>query len=75
MNDSKKITVFGATGKVGRELLQLLSQAAVHTIAVTRHTRKASLCLLLNAYWQTWPTKKALQKQWETAVYFFSLGH
>lgn len=35
------ITVFGATGNIGKELLTLLSNAKVHTIAVTRDKSKA----------------------------------
>lgn len=41
MNHTKKIAVFGATGKVGKELLQLLSQAEIPAIAVTRKIEKA----------------------------------
>jgi NAD(P)H dehydrogenase (quinone) len=35
-----KITVFGATGKVGKELIKFLSSAEVPTIAVTRNKSK-----------------------------------
>ncbi|WP_288429365.1 NmrA family NAD(P)-binding protein [uncultured Spirosoma sp.] len=35
------ITLFGATGKIGIEVLQLLSDAKVNTRAVTRNTQKA----------------------------------
>jgi uncharacterized protein YbjT (DUF2867 family) len=38
---NKKITVFGATGKIGSELIQLLSQAKIETIAVTRNLERA----------------------------------
>jgi uncharacterized protein YbjT (DUF2867 family) len=41
MRNSNKITLFGATGKIGKELLVLLSQANVPTIAVTRDKSKA----------------------------------
>ena len=41
MNSQKYITVFGATGKVGSELIRFLSDAAIPTIAVTRNKRKA----------------------------------
>jgi len=41
MTQNNKITVFGATGKVGAALLQLLSEAGVATVAVTRNKSKA----------------------------------
>ncbi len=41
MGTLKKVTVFGATGKVGKELLKFLSGAGIHTIAVTRDKNKA----------------------------------
>lgn len=41
MNNHKYITVFGATGKIGSELITLLSQATIDTIAVTRNMDKA----------------------------------
>lgn len=41
MTTKDKITVFGATGKVGKELLVFLSKAAIPTIAVTRDKSKA----------------------------------
>lgn len=37
----KQITVFGATGKIGSELIRLLSQAKIPTVAVTRNISKA----------------------------------
>lgn len=40
MENKNQITVFGATGKVGKELLNFLSQAGIPTIAVTRNKRK-----------------------------------
>lgn len=40
MNNQKNITVFGATGKIGKELLTFLSQANIPTIAVTRDKSK-----------------------------------
>lgn len=39
----KNITVFGATGKVGKELLHFLSKAGIPTIAVTRNKSKAEV--------------------------------
>lgn len=41
MQIQQKVTVFGATGKIGRELLPLLSGAQIPTIAVTRNKNKA----------------------------------
>jgi uncharacterized protein YbjT (DUF2867 family) len=41
MNNQTDITVFGATGKVGKELLHFLSNARIPTIAVTRNKAKA----------------------------------
>lgn len=41
MEIKTQITVFGATGKIGSELLQLLSKAKIETIAVTRNIEKA----------------------------------
>jgi NAD(P)H dehydrogenase (quinone) len=41
MNSNKYITLFGATGKIGGELLGLLSTAQIPTIAVTRNKDKA----------------------------------
>jgi uncharacterized protein YbjT (DUF2867 family) len=41
MENKQHITVFGATGKIGGELIQLLSQAQVPVIAVTRNKNKA----------------------------------
>jgi uncharacterized protein YbjT (DUF2867 family) len=41
MEDKKRITVFGATGNIGQELIPLLSQAGVETVAVTRILEKA----------------------------------
>ncbi len=41
MNNQTHITVFGATGKVGKELLHFLSNADIPTIAVTRNKEKA----------------------------------
>ena len=39
----KRIVVFGATGRIGRELLTLLSTAGIATVAVTRdHTKTRS---------------------------------
>ncbi|SEW29056.1 Uncharacterized conserved protein YbjT, contains NAD(P)-binding and DUF2867 domains [Chitinophaga sp. YR573] len=40
MNNQKNISVFGATGKVGSELLHFLSAAGIPTIAVTRNKSK-----------------------------------
>jgi NAD(P)H dehydrogenase (quinone) len=39
---NKKITVFGATGNIGSELIHLLSDAKIKTIAVTRSLDKAA---------------------------------
>jgi uncharacterized protein YbjT (DUF2867 family) len=39
--ENKKITVFGATGKIGSELIKLLSEAKVEIIAVSRDVTKA----------------------------------
>lgn len=41
MVQNRKVTVFGATGNVGKELLPFLSQAGVSTIAVTRDKARA----------------------------------
>ncbi|WP_143307433.1 NmrA family NAD(P)-binding protein [Chitinophaga vietnamensis] len=41
MNNKSHITVFGATGNIGRHLLQLLSAAQLPVIAVTRDAGKA----------------------------------
>lgn len=41
MKNKKHITIFGATGKIGSELLRLLSYANIPTIAVTRNANKA----------------------------------
>jgi uncharacterized protein YbjT (DUF2867 family) len=41
MRNKQYITVFGATGKIGSELIQLLSQAQIPVIAVTRNKNKA----------------------------------
>jgi uncharacterized protein YbjT (DUF2867 family) len=41
MKNKQYITVFGATGKIGSELIQLLSQAEIPVIAVTRNKNKA----------------------------------
>jgi uncharacterized protein YbjT (DUF2867 family) len=41
MNNQENITVFGATGKIGRELLIFLSEAKIPTVAVTRNKSKA----------------------------------
>lgn len=38
----EKVTVFGATGNVGRELLPLLTRAGVPTVAVTRDVSRAA---------------------------------
>jgi len=38
----KRIVVFGATGRIGRELLTLLSKAGIATVAVTRDDTKAT---------------------------------
>ncbi|MBN9298005.1 MAG: NAD(P)H-binding protein [Filimonas sp.] len=38
---NKKIAVFGATGKIGLELIRLLSLAKIDTVAVTRNLRRA----------------------------------
>jgi uncharacterized protein YbjT (DUF2867 family) len=43
MNNQKNITVFGATGKVGKELLHFLSEAGIPTIAVTRNKNKSEV--------------------------------
>jgi uncharacterized protein YbjT (DUF2867 family) len=40
MSNENNITVFGATGKIGRELLNFLSQANMPTVAVTRDKTK-----------------------------------
>jgi len=42
MNNQNKITVFGATGKIGKELLVFLSKANISTIAVTRDKSKTT---------------------------------
>ncbi|MFT3701330.1 MAG: SDR family oxidoreductase [Agriterribacter sp.] len=39
--EKKKITVFGATGKIGGELLHLLSGAKIQAVAVTRNIESA----------------------------------
>jgi|GEM_PF-552423 len=41
MKNKQYITVFGATGKIGSELIQLLSAAQIRAIAVTRNKNKA----------------------------------
>ena len=41
MGKKQKITVFGATGKIGKQLLLHLSQSNIPTIAVTRNKSKA----------------------------------
>ncbi|MCF6405134.1 SDR family oxidoreductase [Chitinophaga filiformis] len=41
MEDKNKITIFGATGKIGKELLTFLSAAGITAIAVTRNKNKA----------------------------------
>ena len=41
MGRKKNITVFGATGKIGSDLLQLLSQSKIETVAVTRNIENA----------------------------------
>lgn len=41
MEQKDKITVFGATGRIGKELLGFLSQAKIPAIAVTRDINKA----------------------------------
>lgn len=41
MNQQTYITIFGATGKIGRELIQFLSTVHIPTIAVTRDKTKA----------------------------------
>jgi uncharacterized protein YbjT (DUF2867 family) len=41
MGIKKNITVFGATGKIGRELISQLSAASIATIAVTRNLENA----------------------------------
>ncbi len=42
MKNKQYITVFGATGKIGNELIKLLSEARMPTIAVTRDITKAT---------------------------------
>ncbi len=42
MESKKNITVFGATGKIGRELVKFLLQANVEVIAITRDKNKAT---------------------------------
>lgn len=49
MNNQNNITVFGATGKIGKELLTFLSQANIPTIAVTRDKNKVKA--LPNVEW------------------------
>lgn len=49
MNNLNNITVFGATGKIGKELLTFLSQANIPTIAVTRD--KSKVKTLPNVEW------------------------
>lgn len=49
MSTKNKITVFGATGKIGKELLVFLSHANVPTIAVTRD--KSKVQVLPNIEW------------------------
>lgn len=39
--NKQHITVFGATGRIGSELLNFLSQAHIPTIAITRQLNKA----------------------------------
>jgi uncharacterized protein YbjT (DUF2867 family) len=41
MGTKNKVTVFGATGRIGKELLQHLSGAGMETVAVTRDEQKA----------------------------------
>ncbi|SHG81170.1 Uncharacterized conserved protein YbjT, contains NAD(P)-binding and DUF2867 domains [Chryseolinea serpens] len=41
MENKNNITVFGATGRIGKELLKLLSQAQISVTAVTRDKNKA----------------------------------
>lgn len=42
MTPKNQIAVFGATGKVGKELVQQLSQTAIPCIAITRNKSKAT---------------------------------
>lgn len=49
METKNKITVFGATGKIGKELLAFLSKANIPTIAVTRD--KSKIKVLPNIEW------------------------
>lgn len=49
METKNKITVFGATGKIGKELLVFLSKANIPTIAVTRDKSKTKA--LPNVEW------------------------
>lgn len=39
--NNQKIIVFGATGKIGTELIKLLSKAKIETIAITRNLERA----------------------------------
>lgn len=71
MNNQNKITVFGATGKIGKELLIFLSEANIPTVAVTRNKREVQP--LPNIEWieADMKLKETLQKTIETSKSIF----
>ncbi|MDR6516670.1 SDR family oxidoreductase [Chryseobacterium camelliae] len=73
---NKKITVFGATGKIGSELIALLSAAGIETIAISRNPDKAIRMPCVQWVQADMSSRESLYKTMEDADTVFLLsGH
>ncbi|MBB6126763.1 NmrA family NAD(P)-binding protein [Mucilaginibacter lappiensis] len=76
MENNKYITVFGATGKIGMELLRFLSAADIKTIAVTRDKNKAVTIPCVDWVEADMANKESLYKAMNnTKAVFLLSGH
>jgi uncharacterized protein YbjT (DUF2867 family) len=69
--NKKNITVFGATGKVGKELLSFLSKANIATIAVTRNKSKVEPIPFIEWIEANMADKESLKKTMENSKAIF----
>jgi uncharacterized protein YbjT (DUF2867 family) len=72
--ENKKITVFGATGKIGSELINLLSKSKTETIAVTRNLDKAVPLHFIEWMQADMSDKESLEATMKNSVAVFLLS-
>lgn len=74
MENKRNITVFGATGKIGKELLSYLSIGNILTVAVTRNRNKAFTMPSVEWVEADMADKKSLYKTMENSKIVFLLS-